>query len=509
MASVSRNVVLSTLAFWTLLVVRAGQQLLWVPLFLTVFGKEGYGEWLTLIGLAGYASISDLGVHVYWLNLLTGAYVRGEIDNYRRIFRAGLFLFLAVGLTTLAVSGAFSLFHGPSRLLGLEAIRSSIASVAFLVLVGQTLLTVLSQMLRGVFRTVGENPKYVWFGVARESCTFALVAAALLASVGPLGLALVYGGIGIGMAVWVVFTLRGRFAHLVDYRIHRADRKTVTGLVGGGSIRMVSLLANLLLIQGTLIITNWALGAAVVALVATCRTLANVALQAGGSLYQATLPEFSRLEAASDNDAMKKLLRRSSSFVFLLSGLACVGLAALGPWLFDLWTGGRFPNAAPLIYLFAAAIMVDAMRMPLSFFLLGCNRIAWVALTDIAYAVTALAVMWLLFPRLGAWAVPIATMTCGALIHLPSVLAGSGKILPMGFLLRLVARIGLGLVLVALPAVPLGLSFHGGISLPFLLAQTAVGLAAFAALAWLLVLDRADATLLKKRLLGLGRKAAR
>jgi O-antigen/teichoic acid export membrane protein len=496
--SVGRNVVLSTLGSLTNHVVRAGQQLLWVPLFLAAFGKEGYGEWLTVFGLAGYVSMADLGVQVYWLNLLTGAHVRGEIGSYRRIFRAGLMLFAVVGGLALVTGLVFSVFRGPSRVLNLEIIGDSTASMVFLVLVVSTLLSVLSQMLRGVFRTIGENPKFVLFEIIRELLIFVLIAVALLIGLGPMGLALVYGGSAVFMLFWVVFTMRGRFSDLLDFGVHRADRATVNGLMSGGSMRMASLLANLLLVQGTLIITNWALGTAAVALIATIRTLTNVASQAGGSVYVATLPEFSRMDAAGDGATMERLLHRSMAYILLISGIVCILLVGLGPWLFEIWTGGRFPDATPLIYLFVASVVVDALRMPLNYFLLGCNRITWVSVTDITYAVSSLTLMWLLFPSLKAWSVPLATISCGVLVHLPSVLFCSTRILGFGFLWRLLPMMGMGVALVALSAVPLGLGSLAGSSVTFLAVQTAIVCVVFGVLSWLLVLDRADSALLKE-----------
>jgi len=396
---------------------------------MAAFGKEGYGEWLTLFGIASYVSMADVGIEHYWLNLLTGAHVRGDINKYKQIFRAGLFMFLAVACLVLIISVVFSFLRGPSRVLDLEYIGPFTASVVFLVLVGSTLLAVFSRMVRGVFRTVGQYPKVVWFEATREAMTFVCITAALLLGMNKMGLAWVYGGIAVLMMVWVLLTVRGRFDDLVDFRIHKADRKTVTGLLGGGSINLLSALANLLLVQGTLILTNWALGAAVVALVATSRTLANLVRQAAGSVYLATLPEFSRLEAAGDTWQMESLLRRGTSLGMVISGVAVIALVGLGPWLFDIWTDGRFTNTAPLIYLFAASVIVDALRLPLHDFIMGCNRIATVAIANIAYAVSSLVVMWILFPRFGAWSVPISTMACGAVIHLPVMIFGTRRIL--------------------------------------------------------------------------------
>jgi O-antigen/teichoic acid export membrane protein len=509
MISVGRNVFLSAVANLANQLVRTAQQLIWVPLFLMAFGKEGYGEWLTLFGLAGYVAIADLGVQTYWLNLLTGAYVREELESYRRLFRSGILLFALVGGATFLTAAGFAFFWGPARALQLKSLEPSLAAVVFLMLVGSTLLTVLMNMIRGIFRTVGQNPKVVWFGVTRDTLTLALVAAALATGCGPLGLGLVYAVSAVLMLVWVAVTLRRRFPEMIDFHLTRTSRPVVLGLVGGGSIQLVGAVSGFLLVQGTLILTNWAMGAAAVALVATTRTIANLVRQAAGSVYVAALPEFSRLDAAGDKESMERLLRRSMSFVLMLSGMACVVLVGVGPRLFQVWTRGQFPGADALIYLFAASVMIDALRMPLHDFLLGCNKIAWASLADIVYAVLSLGVMWALFPALGAWSVPISTIICGVAIHLPAVSRGSERILSRGFIWRLLARNGLGMLVSAASVVPLVLLASAGVGFELMLLATAVGLAFFCTASLLFLLDREDLLALRALVLRVARSGMR
>lgn len=497
--SVGRNVVLSTLGNLANQVVRAGQQIIWVPLFLVALGKTGYGEWLTLFGLAGYAAMSDLGVQVYWLNLLTGAYITGDKETYRRTFRGGILLLVAVFAAVFVASGLFVGLWGPARVLGLKSVSERTASTAFLLLVGSAVLGVAFAMVRGVFRTAGENPKVVYFELARRATTLVLVAGALVLHFGFVGLAAVYGTVAIAMLVWAAVATRRRFPDLLDFQLRSGDVGAAVGLARGGSIFMAGKTANLLLISGTLIAANWALGAAAVALVATARTLSNVVRQVAASVYLATLPEFSRLDAANETVAVERLLRRSAVVVLALSGLACIALVGLGPWLYNLWTQGRFPHAASLIYLFAASVVVDALRMPLHDFLLGCNRIGWVSVSNVIYATMSLATMWVLFPFLGVKAVPIATMICGIVLHLPIVAIGTGVLLGRRFTWKLLSRMALGVMVVSAGALPLIFGGFQAARISTTLLCTVGALTAFGVVTWTFVLDAADTRMLRQR----------
>ena len=58
-------------------------QILTVPILLTRWGAQIYGEWLTLTALAGTLSMLNLGVQSYVTNRLIAYYVRGEISRGR------------------------------------------------------------------------------------------------------------------------------------------------------------------------------------------------------------------------------------------------------------------------------------------------------------------------------------------------------------------------------------------------------------------------------------------
>ncbi len=503
MNPVGRNVFLSTVANLANQVVRTAQQFVWVPLFLSAFGKDGYGEWLTLFSLAGYVSISDLGVQVYWLNKLTGAHVRQELEAYRRLFRNGLFLFALVGSTVFVIGLVFALLSGPSRLLELHTIQPSVGSAVLVLLIGSTLITMLSQMVRGVFRTVGQNPKVVAFELSRESLSLVFVTLALLLGFGPAGISATYLTLSVGLLVFVVLTVRRRFPELLDLQIRRADRDTVFKLIRGGSIRIVAVLAVLLLIQGTLLLTNWAMGAAAVAMVATSRTLTLVVHQIARSIYTSTLPEFSRLRAARDKVAMTRLLHKSTSFISAATGMVCIVLIGVGPGFYGLWTGNRFPDAVVLIYVFTASAFVDTCRFSLSHFLDGCNRIALTSKSEILYSLVSLWIMWLLFESLGVLAVPVATAICGSTIFVPIVAVGGAKELDRAAIVSLLLKMAMSGIIITLIAAPLIVLEMSGVSFLVMLLATMAALAIFGALVYRFMLDRADILRIKKYLMTL------
>jgi O-antigen/teichoic acid export membrane protein len=420
--SAHRNVLLSSFGGLGNQAVKVVQQLVWVPLFLSAFGPKTYGEWLTLFGLASFAALADVGIQVFWLNLLTTAWVSGRRAKYRRLFRAGILLFVVMSACAVGIAIILCVSGLLAKIAKSNALSEVAASVVFFLLVLALLANVLAALVRGVFRTVGNNPAVVRWEIIREAILLFAVALALAGGLTPLWIASLYVLISVAVLIWVVRSVRLQFPMLADFAACRSDARTLMLLIRGGSANLLGILANAGLIQGTLLMTNSMLSAPAVALVSTTRTLVNFARQAAGSVHAATLPEFSRLHSAADLHTMSTLLRRSAIITLFLAGSASLLLIAVGPAFFDVWTHHKFPDSRNVIALFAISVIVDALRMPLHDYLLGCNRIVLVSLSDAAYAAASLLTMWLALPKAGILAVPIATAAIGLVLHFPVLL---------------------------------------------------------------------------------------
>ena len=60
-------------------VINVASRVLLVPLFLTAWGAQVYGEWLILSSVVAYLSLTDLGGQLYIVNRLTQAYAQKDI----------------------------------------------------------------------------------------------------------------------------------------------------------------------------------------------------------------------------------------------------------------------------------------------------------------------------------------------------------------------------------------------------------------------------------------------
>src|ERR1051325_2162324 len=80
-----KRTVLGTVANLLTQVVNSASQLILVPIFLIAWGNQTYGEWLTLSAAVAYLWMLDFGVQTYVVNRLKQCYLRGAVDEYKRI----------------------------------------------------------------------------------------------------------------------------------------------------------------------------------------------------------------------------------------------------------------------------------------------------------------------------------------------------------------------------------------------------------------------------------------
>lgn len=81
-------------------------QLIAVPIFLSSWGAQLYGEWLVITSLVASLSVLNFGVQTYVINRLIAFHVQGEVAHGTELLHAALRLYLVIcSLAVLATVG--------------------------------------------------------------------------------------------------------------------------------------------------------------------------------------------------------------------------------------------------------------------------------------------------------------------------------------------------------------------------------------------------------------------
>lgn len=374
--------------------IATGGQVLLVPLFLSAWGKQLYGEWLTLAAAVAYAGMADLGFSSYVVNLLNQHFAREERSALLGTLHSALSLLVRVSLIAFVCMASAAVALPLDEWFAFEEIGSGAGSLVAVLLSLQVIAAVPRGLIIGLYRAVEEYPRGVLLANVQRLAAIGLTAAALLGGAGPVGTA----------ALQLVPLIATTFWALADFArrhpwIEIGTQRCVPGLAKTfirPSLYFLAVQGSLVLVlQGSTITVGLVFGSGAVALFASLRTLANLVRQVSSSLSNALWPELTALAAREKWELLQSVHRTSVKCLTALSLGGAGFLALAGRDVFTLWTGGQLAFDPVLLHAFLALLVLQAPWTASSYVLLATNHHADLAKRQLVAGVLGLA--------LGAW----------------------------------------------------------------------------------------------------------
>lgn len=333
----SRRVLSSLLANWYGVGVTIITQLIQIPIFLSFWQKELYGDWLILFSIPSILIFADFGIASVTANRISMAVGRGEIDTARKVLHSG-FALIALGGAAICVgvtAGAFLFdvraFFGISSMPEIECQRT-------LAIFGIIVVFWLSQpLLLGIFQGNDAFALGTFLTNSVRLLMLPAIAGALLLDGRPVAVAgsmLVTQILGYGAAhffCWLNYPA-------LRCGITAIDRPLCRTLMKEGISAFGVTLSSVVSQHGMTLVVARTMGPADVVTFAAVRTLTRTAALVASSVRSALLPEFAFRFGRRDFVAWRRLLvtatLRLSGFAFV----AAVALVVLGPMILQIWT---------------------------------------------------------------------------------------------------------------------------------------------------------------------------
>lgn len=320
-------------------VLNVAAKVLLVPLFISAWGANIYGEWLVLYSLIAYLSLSDMGGQVYIVNRLTQAYASQDIDLFRTSLHSGLALFFYLPgilfVLLIIIVGLYPI----ERSLGIIETSHNMTVIIAVLLGAQFLIALPQGLLVGMYRAIGQLPRGVMFGNLIIFLQLLFTATGLFVGANMVGIAAVQMlpyGIVVGM---VTIDLNRQFPNIKILSLQHASVSLMRTFIRP-SLHFFSIqLSQLLSIQGTILVAGALLGSVQVVVFSALRTIANSIKQLLGLLSHTAWPEITRLDMEGDNERLHGLFR----FIVRSSLLGAVAFFIIfhfwGEDIFRLWLG--------------------------------------------------------------------------------------------------------------------------------------------------------------------------
>jgi O-antigen/teichoic acid export membrane protein len=395
-------------------IINTAGNLLLVPLFLSYWPKEVYGEWMALSALVAYYATADMGMNMASGNALIKAYQRCEWEQYREIQASALLFYIGIACAVTAFATATCFLLPVTRWLGVVYIPRATAVLVMCLLASRIVWTMPAGQIWNIFRTTGNLSTSQWIANLQ-----------MLGVIGTTAAVLCLGGGVATLAVWTWCPLLAcsLLAWLLVRRSHQdlLPRLRASSLRGVIALIRPSLLFGLMMVatairvNGPVILVAHALGGVAVAVLVTARALAYVATQISTILCWALWPELTRLDAVGDKTALRTA---HSLLVAAYMAISITFVSALwfdGQGLIELWTRGHLSVQPWLVKSFLLYVLCQAPWMASSMLAGATNRHRKMAWCQLLAGVGGVVFVAVFLPRLKLVAVPLGLMAGEAL----------------------------------------------------------------------------------------------
>ena len=386
-------------------------QVVLVPLYLTYWSVDRYGDWIVLNALASLTILIALGINAAVQNTFTQAYAQGNRHDCNSLLTANGFFIL---LFFILIAGGLLLLSSYiplSRWLSLGCIPDGESRRVLFWLVTQSFIGMLMDVPDSIFRAVHRYHEVTVMDHLSRLVTVGIIAVSLISD---LSMPLMAALMGIPYLInAIVKTLRS--TAIVRFRptaagLHLATMRTI--LINGAG-QMTFPMCYSAVLHGTTMIVNAYFGASLVVVFTVTRTMCNFVKIFVNLVLNSVWPEFAIAYSRRDVAQMRTLYRQATLTAFSVALILSLLLLTLGPTIYRIWTASAVTFSYPLMAAFLVTLLVNSLWFSGSVTLLATNLHLRFSLLNLLLTALYLLTAYLLSTHL-----PTFLTT-----HLPSLLA--------------------------------------------------------------------------------------
>lgn len=357
-------------------------RLVQVPALLSFLEVEEYGRWLVLSSIPSWITLANLGFGSVASNRISMLVAAGDTEAARSLFSTTIAL---VGLLATSGTGVAFLLCWLipfDALLDVADRRLELAGAAFMLSLS-VLLSFYGEVFSGRFRAARKAHYGILVNSLRPWCELLLVLIVLL-----------YGGRFDWMAAAVLAStilylfslglLSRRSMPSLFFQPSTIEPREFGGLFRKGLAFQAMPAGHAVLLQGFVLVVQWLLGPAAVAVFTTARTLVRSINQMVEMVNQVIWPEMSHLLGGGDLARAARLHRLGvgASLVASIGGMLL--LATTADFVYHFWTRGAIEMPDGLILLFLLPVPFRALWYTSGVVHFACNEHEGLALRYLA-----------------------------------------------------------------------------------------------------------------------------
>ena len=384
-------------------------QLVSVPLLLAAWGVQMYGEWLIVMAIPAYLVRSDIGFTTAAYNEIAMQSGRGDRAGAGATFQTCWLVVTASSLVAALLVIVAAHVVPVGAWFGFTALVPAAVAWIVVALVVRVVINIQTELLNAGFVSAGAYGRGAFMQGLIRLLEFLLLVGAVAAGLGPIGAAVGLAAGRLVGAVVMVVAMR-RVSPWLHHGVAAANRRTARRLLGPGLGFCGMTVANMLKIQGMVLVVGAVLGPAAVVVYSTLRMLTRSLEQILSTFHSTVQPEIAAAHGQGNMPLMRQLHGGACRVALWLALAAAAGLAVAGPWFVGVWTGGAVAVPGPLYAALIAVMVLNSIWIATLLVLHGLNRSRRLAVANLAIVAVGLGAAAVLGGTMGLTGVGLALL---------------------------------------------------------------------------------------------------
>ena len=389
---------LSVAAMGTGRVVMVAYNFFLVPILLSAWGINVYGEWVVLSAFASIAQLSNVGFLQASASEIIMRLTAGEHDEAARVISTTLISVCVLVVVVFAVAVIVLFNVDPTAAFGVKIIPAMDARLIVLLSLASVLLSFYTGPPASAIAAVAGA------GVAQSTTTIVkagellLVIAVAWCGGGPVAVTAVLV-LSALVSFGLLMLLMRRLVPWMKVSVRLFDLAILRRLLHP-SLGQFLLYAsvNVVAIQLPRIVLGQLAGGAGVAVFSISVTYARAARMLTSVLAPSFLVELTRAYSEGKFPLTRKFVETICALGGWLTAFAAVLMLVAAKFMFHLWTHGKIDADYTLIGVLEIAAVVGAYSEGYTYFLAGINRVWTISIAHLVVSVSAIALGILVFP---------------------------------------------------------------------------------------------------------------
>jgi O-antigen/teichoic acid export membrane protein len=433
----TQRVFLNSATRWFAIAVQGALGLFLVRFLLSELGQDGYGLVSLMGGVIAFSSIAEFGLSGALSRYLAAQVASKNNNKFNELASTAMLFYIIIG-TALAISCSL-LAEKIAQVLNVPP--SLLPQAGFLIrwYAGPAIcLSFLSPLYTAVIASTNRFDILNWIsigtGLVRAVVLFLLMGLVKMGLYGWVGGMLFSQGLNLALAVLAAY----RTWPMLRLNPAKAKLDTLHMLFSTGVYLFALQLANLLGVQADPLILTAFFGPAAVALYSPATTLVSAIRPLVTTLVDQLHPLATMYYESGQMKKLQEVLIRGTKYTLLLGVGACVVLSVFADTITQLWLerslGSQYVVTAQVLVLWLAIDLLSyagGTQWPV---LLGMNRLRFLTLTQVSFAVlnVAASIVLVRFTSIGVVGVVIPTLVL-ALIRRPLIMVYTAHVCGLPF----------------------------------------------------------------------------